>query len=85
MITNFQIQYEYYGYTICMKPFTLTPRDIGAVHMCHIMCQPIYELFRPHSQHLQTPINDVYHESHGKRDWQKMLMYADFGAKFPGL
>jgi len=45
MITNFQIQYEYYGYTICMKPFTLTPRDIGAVHMCHIMCQPIYELF----------------------------------------
>ena len=53
--------------------YSYTQRDRGCSHlMCHIMCQPIYELFRPHSQHLQTPKADVYHKSHGKRRWQKM-------------
>jgi len=56
MITNFQIQYEYYGYTICMKPFTLTPRDIGAVHiLCVISCVNQFMNYLDHTVSIYRP------------------------------
>ena len=62
--------------------YSYTQRHRGCSHlMCHIMCQPIYELFRPHSQHLQTPKNDVYHESHGKKGLAKNVDVCRFWCK----
>ena len=57
-------------YAICMKPFTLTPRDIGAVHiLCVISCVNQFMNYLDHTVSIYRPLKLMLSQN----PWEKAL------------